>query len=106
MPWKIGANEEGLRDESTQHDMFPRLAALPDQQNTVLSTDLSRKGSRNKTLLQLCQATFKKKFFLNHSDNTLGNARLQESRKHRAEVSASYLLVFTVSCTDQAQRYS
>lgn len=52
--------------------------------------DVPSQGSRNKTLLTALPNQLKKKKIKNHSDNTLGSMRLQESRKH-AEVSASYL---------------
>lgn len=69
---------------------FPVLAALQDQPKVVLSMEVSRKDSRNKTLLQLCKTTFlKKNFFLKTSLTITQNTSLRESRKHRAEVSAS-----------------
>lgn len=44
MLWKIGDQEEGLREVSAQLGMLPDLAALHDQQNTALPADLSSKG--------------------------------------------------------------
>lgn len=84
------SEREGSKMNPCSITHFPALAALQDQPNVVLSMDVSSKVSRNKILLQLCQTTFKKKKMLGKlSDNTLEDARFQESRKHRAEVSAS-----------------
>ena len=89
--WKIGDQEEGLREVSAQLGMLPDLAALHDQQNTALPADLSSKGCfYSSAKLHLKKQKQKQKTW-NHSDNTLENVRLQELRKHRAEVSASAL---------------
>lgn len=116
MEWKMRKDHSVMENRSEREGSkinpcsithFPALAALQDQPNVVLSMDVSSKGSRNKILLQLCQATLKKKKrFGNHSDNTLEDARFQESRKHRAEDSASTSFLCCVSSTDQTRRYS
>lgn len=61
---------------------FPALAALRDPPNVVLLTQVSRKGSRNKTLLQLCKTTFLKQFFFPKTSLTItqGYKAPRESR--------------------------
>lgn len=70
MEWKMRKDHSVMENRSEREGSkinpcsithFPALAALQDQPNVVLSMDVSSKGSRNKILLQLCQATLKKK---------------------------------------------
>jgi hypothetical protein len=61
VPWKIRANEKELRDGTIQRNSFSCPGSPSGPGEHSLSMDVSSKGLKNKTLLQPCQAIFKKK---------------------------------------------
>ena len=71
--------------------MLPDLAGLRDQQNKVLPTGSASKGYFHSSAKLRLKKQKQKQNTWNHRDNTLGNVRLQEWRKHGAEVSAASL---------------
>lgn len=84
---------------------FPALAALRDPPNVVLLTQVSRKGSRNKTLLQLCKTTFLKHFFPeNLSDNNSGIQVSKREPKFLLQPPSLCSVFYTDQTRDTAER--
>lgn len=115
LEWKMWKDQSAMENRSewegaemTLHSKahFPALAALRAPPNVVLLTQVSRKGSRNKTLLQLCKTTFLKQFFFseNLSDNNSGIQGSKREPKFLLQPPSLCSVFYTDQTRDTAER--